>query len=175
MTAPSDTTLSYNIRLLLQTAYRKVDQQLNPLNLIDNLSFDGLKQSYENGRGPRRANLQYYDRWTLNNSSKVYNLDGGVTNKWNETLNYDSVKTLVVYNRASVGESKYIQVNFKNEQYIIGPQGSRVIHEPDAKGIQPIVSSGSAEEGQLTIQSDSKVTYDLIILGSDSVSSSSSG
>ena len=175
MSAPSDTNLKLTGRLVVQSLYKKIDVDLNPNTLRDDIDFKDIRFEFNNGRGPQRVNLQFYERYTLNNGAKVYNLDGGLVNRWNDTLNYDSVKLIVIRNNSLIDSRKFIQVNFKNEQYYIGPTGSRVILEPAAEGISPLISSGSSEEGSLTVQTDEEVSYDLLIWGSDNVSSSSSG
>jgi hypothetical protein len=174
MGAPSDTLLQSFLRVNLSTQYKRSDLPLNLTNSKDDLSFNDISHILTNGRGKDKANLQHYSRRRLINATEVIDIDGGLTNVWGHTLNYDAVKQLLIYNRETALD-RYLEVTFKNERYYIGPQGYRVAGEPYHGGIEAITSSGSAEEGALTIASNADISFDLIVIGSSGESSSSSG
>jgi hypothetical protein len=132
-----------------------------------------LRRNFNNGAGGRNyVDLNYVKRYTLNNSVLSLDLDGILTNIWGDTLNYDSVKFLVINNLETLA-GRYLTYRFKDERGNIGPEGFRVICEPCGMGIQAIVSSSSSEEGGLIFSSDTSISFDVIIVGSSQESSSS--
>lgn len=170
----SDTRLETRLRFNLSTTYRKTDQPTNPAGLKDNINYSDIAIAIANGRGLNKANLQYHSRRRLVNTTETLDLDGVLTNKWGEALNYDAVKVLVIRNRETVA-GRTLQANFKSEQYNIEARGSRIIVEPGNAGIQAITESGSQEEGLITLIATGDVTYDIFAIGSDMESSSTSG
>ncbi len=172
---------SAELIVALQTTYKNVEVLLNPTALLDNLNVD-FSQGLTNGSGLEKADLQWYDRRQLINSSEVLNLDNILTNNWGDVLDFDAIKILIIHNRESdlieppgpgyAGNDKNLLVLFKSERYNIGPGGVRTVIEPSTRGIPAIVASGSEEEGAITISSSANVTYDIIIIGSQDESSS---
>ena len=172
--------LTTQLAIKLQTNYRNVEVLLNPNALLDNLNLN-FTQDLVDGSGFERADLQFYDRRQLINATEILDLDGILTNNWGDTLDFDAIKYLIIRNRETdlieppgpvyAGNTKNLFVQFKNEKYNIGPGGVRVVIEPSTRGIQSIVTSGSQEEGQMQISSGANVTYDIIIIGSQSESS----
>ena len=173
MGAPSDTSLTTFLRLILSTNYKRVDLPLTPDQNKDNINYS-FDISLTNGRGNDKANLQYNQRRTLKDASELLDLDGVLLNNWGQTLDYDAVKILIIKNRES-DQQRYLDVTFKNDRYIIGAGGMRVLVEPISFGVQSTVSSSSSEEGNITITAVGQVSYDLIIIGASGEQSSSSG
>lgn len=172
MGAPSDTNLNVKTSLVIRSNYKRTDLPVGQ-KAIDNQVFrDNIELT--NGAGKNKANLIYRDTRTLVNSTEYLDLDGILTNLWGHTLNFDAVKELWFRNKQTE-EDRYLEVHFKNERYYIGPKGVRYVLEPYNQGIVPIVSSQSAEEGQIIVSTNAQVTYELGIVGSHAESSSSSG
>lgn len=174
MAAPQDTNLRTFINVVLATQYKRTDIPTVPEGVRDNIDFTDIQHALENGNGDDRANLQFHTQRNLINTSETLDLDGVLTNKWGQTLDYDAVKALVIFNRETE-DGREIKVNFKDEQYNIGPQGSRTIIEPNSNGIASLVSSQSTEEGMITVVATGDVTYDIFIIGSFRELTSSSG
>lgn len=172
MGSPSDTSLTAQVRLNLTFAHKKIDDALN--TPLDSVNYGGISYTFQNGAGNNKLQLLYRSRRRLVNSTELFNLDGGLTNIWGHTLNFDAVKVLVIKN-LETAINRFLEVQFKNERYYIGPTGSRVIIEPYGGGIEAIVSSASSEEGQMAISSNADITYDILMAGSATESSSSSG
>ena len=165
-------TLITALGLRLSTTYKRTDDAGNVDGINDNLNRN-FDDSLANGRGTGFADLQYYIRDTVNNTVKAYDLDNILTNKWGDVLDYDAVKAIIIHNReTAIG--RFMHVTFKNEVYYIGPNGKRVLWEPVGAGLAAIVSSASQEEGLLTVQTDTNITFDLIIIGSSKEDTSSS-
>ena len=164
--------LTTDVTVILITKYKRTDQ-LNPNvdGLLDNLTYKELNLHLVNGNGDGRADLQYHEQRIIDSSTEIIDINGDLRNKWEDILAFQAVRFMMIVNR-NIGQG-YIDVNFKNEQYRIGPEGARVISEPRGGGIEAIVSSTSSEEGALTVSADDLVTYDLIIIGSTFESSSS--
>ena len=163
--------LSAQITATLTTQYRNLSVLLNPDNVLDNLNID-LSQEFSDGSGLERVDLQWYDRRQLINATEVLALDGALTNKWGDVLDFDAVNILIIHNRETdVDPLKILEVHFKDEVYYIGPNAKRIIIEPGPAGILSIVSSASQEEGSITISSNGNITYDIIIIGSQNESS----
>ena len=173
MGAPSDTRLSTFMKVRFFSEYIRKDLPMNSGNR-DDLRFDPVNLRLENGRGNSKANLLYYDRRRLINTSETLDLDGVLLNKWGFLLNYDAVKQLIIKNTEAVGGTSILDVTFKNERYLIGANGTRIVNEPGNKGIQAAVMSGSSEEGNITLTATGDVTYDIVIVGSDLEQSTSS-
>ncbi len=164
--------LNAQISALLTTQYRNVEVLLNPDNLLDNLKVD-FSQELIDGSGLDKIDLQWYDRRTLVNATEILALDGALTNKWGDVLDFDAIKCLIIHNREiDVSPLKTLEITFKNECYYIGPNGTLIRIEPGPGGILSIVSSASQEEGSIVISSNDNITYDIIILGSQNESSS---
>lgn len=164
--------LSAVITAQLQTNYRNIEVLLNPTALLDNLDVS-FSQELVDGSGFGKADLQWYDRRQLINATEVLDLDGTLTNNWGDTLDFDAIKCLIIHNReVDVSPLKLLEVQFKNERYYIGPNGTRMVIEPGPGGILSIVSSASQLEGSLVVSSNDNVTYDIIIIGSQDESSS---
>lgn len=174
MAAPQDTNLRSFLTVVLATQYKRTDINTSPEGVRDNIDFNDIQHVFENGNGDDRANLQFHSRRNLIDTTELLDLDGILTNKWGQTLDYDAVKIIVIRNRETE-DGREIKVNFKDEQYNIGPGGSRTIVEPNSNGIASLVSSGSTEEGQMTVVATGDVTYDLFIIGSFRELTSSSG
>lgn len=176
MGAPSDTKLVLQYRANIVTNYKRTDNSLSVSGgkTKDNIQYSDINHSFLNGRGDSRVNLQYHKRRRLINTTETLDLDGILKNVWEQTLNYDAVKFLLIKNRETT-DNQYIEVTFKHEHYFIGPGGSRIICEPQGCGMSPTSSSQSEEEGMITITAKGDVTYDIIIVGSDAEKSSSSG
>ncbi len=173
MGAPSDTKLTTFLRTVLSTKYKRTDVGLNPETLKDDLTFS-FDVNLVNGRGTDKANLQWYDRRTLVDDTELLDLDGVLTNKWNQILDFDAVKILLIKNRET-DQQRYLDVTFKNDRYIIGAGGLALRIEPVSFGVQSTVSSSSQEEGNITITAVGSVSYDIIIIGASGEQSSSSG
>jgi len=165
-------TLQSQINIELNSKYRRNDLPLNLTASRDDLDYKDISQLLKNGRGADLADLQYHSQRNLINTTETFNLDGGITNIWGDTLDYDAVKQLIIFNRETAA-NRYLEVTFKNEHYYIGPEGARIILEPAGPGIQAVVSSTSQEEGILTVSSNADITYDLIIIGASAENSSS--
>lgn len=172
MGSPSDTSLTGQLRVNLSLVHRKIDLALN--TPLDSINYGGISHTFQNGAGNDKLQLLYHKRRRLINSTEVFNLDGGLTNIWGDALDFDAVKILVIKN-LETAINRFLEVRFKNEAYYIGPTGSRLVVEPYGGGIEAIVSSASSEEGQLVISSNADITYDIILAGSATESSSSSG
>ncbi len=170
----SDRTLKVNFTGAIECKYRRTDTPISPDAVASDVRYSDTKVAFTNGNGAGKVDLLYFKRHTLDNSVLVLDLDGGLQNLWNDTLNYDAVKLLMIVNRETT-YGRYLTVQFKDERYNIGAGGKRIIIEPQGKGIEAFVSSGSSEEGALTFSSDTSVTFDLLIAGSSQESSSSSG
>ncbi len=146
----------------------------NPAGQRADVTYKTLRRNFNNGRGGSfKVDGMYSQRRHLINNVLVIDIDAGLTNSWGDVLAFDSIKFLIIHNLETAG--RYLDVRFKDERYHIGPEGYRVICEPQGRGIDPIISSSSSEEGGLIISTDSDVTFDLIIIGSSQESSSSSG
>ncbi len=161
--------LTTDIKVALKTTYKRTDEPQNTDGLFDNLNYNDIVRHFDNGSGVNRAELQYHERKILDTSTEIIDINGGLENKWGDILAFQAVKLIVINNRSTSGT---LTVTFKNEIYVIGPGGARVVGEPTT-GIEAILSSTSSEEGALTITSDDIVTYDLIIIGATRESSSS--
>lgn len=173
MAAPSDTTLKTTVKVSVATQYKRTDVALNTQNLQDNLNVK-LGFLMNNGAGKDKANLQWYSTRRLINTTEQLDLDGGITDNFGFTINFDAVKYMLIRN-LETAVNRYLEVAFKNERYYIGPSGLRAIYEPFHGGIEAINSSASAEEGNMTISSNADITYDIILIGSHAESSSDSG
>ncbi len=166
-----DRRFSAELLVKLITQYKNISSLTNPKALIDNLDLD-FSQGLTDGSGFERADLQFHDRRQLINATEVLALDGALTNKWGDSLDFDAIKILIVHNRETeISPLKLLEVHFKDERYYIGPNGTRIIIEPGPGGILPIVSSGSEIEGSITFSTNDDVTFDLIIIGSQNESS----
>lgn len=172
----SDTAIigvSANFRFSAQ--YYRTDDPTNPTNIIDNFQYLDLKDSLLNGRTLDKANILAHWQSTLNNDTEFWDLDSGnIYDTFGNLLNFDAVKCLIIKNR-NLDANYYLEVAFKNEQYYIGPNGYRILWEPSGRGLQAIVSSQSQEEGRIRVTSNALITYDIILVGATSESSSSSG
>lgn len=170
---PNTAIIGVNMNATLTASYRKTDDPINPSNIIDNLNYTGLKDSLTNGDGIDKACLLAHFESTLNNATEYWDLDGGnIYDAFGNLLNFDAVKCLIIKN-TETDSDLLIEVHFKNEQYYIGPNGYRLIWEPSGPGISAIVSSHSQEEGRISVTSNGSVTYDIILIGA--VTESSSG
>jgi hypothetical protein len=173
MPAPADTTLSTRLKISIITNYRRTDLELNPLNARDGLRISEA-QSWQNGSGSLRADLQWHDQRSLSGSENL-DLDGVLTNAWGMTLDYNTVKMIFIRNNET-DESKYIDVTFKKERYIIGAGGSRMLIEPNVVGARSISSSSSSEEGYISVTArGGTISYDIIVIGASAQASSSGG
>ena len=172
MGAPSDTSLTTKFRATLATKYKRTDLPLNDTGITDDIKYL-FDLTLTNGRGTNKANLQWSSRRQLVDSTELIDPDGVLTNNWGQTLDYDAVKIIIIKNRET-DQERYIDVTFKNERYIIGANGARIIIEPVSFGVQSTVSSSSGEEGSLSVTAVGSVTYDIIIIGASGEESSSS-
>lgn len=169
---PANRQLAASFLIRLGTRYKNTESSLNPNQVSDNLPFSKIF-SFVDGNATDKLNLQYYENYSLNNEILSRNLDdGSLKNKWNDALDFDSIKLLIVTNNST---GNVLKVNFKNDQWIIGPGGYRIAIEPFQKGIQEIDESSSQLEGLLTLQSGNAVSGSLIILGSENEETSTSG
>lgn len=128
--------------------------------------------------GANKADLVYHHQHRLINTFKIYDLDDySLKDVWGEGLNFDAVKFFLLENiqtnLETIGNS--INYTFKKERGVVGPKGFRIAAEPRGAGVQVETSSGSAEEGQLVVSTNSDVTYNLILVGSSEEQSSNSG
>jgi len=164
---------------ILNTQYRNIESLTNPTGLVDNLNLD-FSRELADGSGLDRADLQWHDQRQLINATEVLALDGALTNKWGDSLDFDAIKGIFIQNREQGSEPaggddetsyRILEVHFKNESYYIGPNGIRWILEPGPGGILSIASSGSEIEGSITISSNADVTYDIVLIGSRNESS----
>lgn len=164
--------IGVSINATVTAQYRRTDDQVNPLSIVDNLQYVKLKDSLSNGHSLNEANLLAHFQSTLNNNTEYWDLDSGnIYDAFQNLLNFDAVKCLIIKN-LSTDHDLYLEVHFKNERYYIGPNGYRLIWEPAGKGIAAIVSSGSHEEGKISVTSNGLITYDFIIIGATDESSS---
>lgn len=153
--------------------YKRTDTPISPNTNSGDVNYNDLKFEFAFGSGNSRVDLLHADRYTLNNNVLIFALDGGIQNVWGDYLDFDSVKCILIRNRETA-DDRYLDVRFKNEHYVIGPGGFRIIVEPKSKGLQATGSSSSEEEGSLVVSTDSNVEFDLIICGSTQEQSSSS-
>ena len=172
----SNRTLQTAFTGVFSAQYRKLDEE-NASLVADDVRYGDLKTLLINGNGNFKANLLFKERRTLAGGvTQLYNLDGGIENVWGDLLNFDSVKTIIIFNRSTTLYDN-LELIFKNERANIGPQGKRVIIEPYGKGLEPGagLSSSSFEEGTLSIEntSDNNIEYDIFIVGSDQEESTS--
>jgi len=149
----------------LGTTYRRVETIPGRGNPSDDLDYTDCSFNWTNGSGINRADIQHHSRRQLINSTELIDLDGGLTNEFGDTLDFDAVKLLIIRNRQTE-QNRWLEVRFKDERYYIGAQGFRVVVEPGSVGLAAIVSSASSEEGQMTVSSNADITYDLILIGS---------
>lgn len=171
----ASTQLTSAIDVTLACEYRRVDKDINPTGIRDTFRYTDLKDSLANGWGTDRADLFFHSRRILNNSVEILDLDGGsLQNIFGDMLNFDAVKCLIIRNRNELPLGGVLVVRFKSEQYVIGPQGYRIVWEPISRGIQAIGSSASQSEGSITVSCDVQIEYDLILIGSQAENSSSS-
>jgi len=167
-------TLETRIDITLSADYRRTDNVLNPQDIRDNFRYIDLKDALNTGNGTDRANLLFHTQSTLDNSIEFWDLDGVLEDVFGDLINYDAIKALIVKNKTTLSNA-FLDVRFKNEVWYIGPDGFRIAWEPFGKGISPLISSASAEEGRITVSSNMEITYDLIVIGSQKETSSSSG
>jgi hypothetical protein len=166
--------LKFSVTGAIEAIYRRTDVlDGNSTAIRGDLIYKELKRTFTNGAGGElNADLFFQNRYNLNNSVLLIDLDGELRNVWNDALDFDSVKYVIIHNRESIA-GRYLSVRLKDERYYIGPGGYRVICEPQGKGIDAIESSSSSEEGTFAFSTDTDVTFDLIIAGSSQESSSS--
>jgi len=170
----SNRKLRVDLTGLLKTSYKRLDLPIPDQRSKEDIQYSDFRTTLLHGSGLNKANLQFQRRETLNNATLIYNLNGGLKNSWQDELNFNAVKLLLIKNReTTVG--RILQVRFKNEIYYIGPNGFRLIGEPYMEGIQSILSSDSSEEGSIIFSTDTDITFDVVIIGSSEESSSSSG
>jgi hypothetical protein len=170
-----DRTLKIGITGTLDCKYARTDVLGGSAGHRGDVLYTALRRNFANGRGGRlKVDLLYSKTYNLNNSVLSLNLDGGLTNVWGDVLNYDAVKVIMIQN-LETSPGRYLSVRFKDERYYIGPEGYRLIIEPDGSGIDAIVSSSSSEEGVMIFSCDTDINFDLIIAGASQESSSSSG
>ena len=167
-------TLTSRIDITASFDYRRIDNLLNPNLIRDRLDYIDLKDALSNGNGTDRANILFHTRSTLDNDLEFWDLDGYLEDVFGDLINYDAVKCLIVKNR-TLTNNAFLDVRFKNEVWYIGPNGYRIAWEPYGKGIMPLISSASQEEGRIFVSSNMEITYDIIIAGSTKETSSSSG
>lgn len=167
------TNLTVNLDVTLNAKYKRTDSVLNPNGIVDTLNYISLKDSLANGNGTDKANLLYHNRLSIDNDVQFIELDGLLQDSFNSVINFDAIKCIVIKNLQTQSE-RFLEVGFKNEHYYIGPNGFRLIWEPFARGIEAIVSSASAEEGQIIVSADTAIVYDIILIGSSQENSSSS-
>lgn len=159
---------------LFKTTYKRLDLPIPDSRAKEDIQYSDFVTTLTHGAGAGKANLQFQRRETLNNNVLIYNLNGGLSNSWGDQLNFNAVKFVIIRNRETdVGRN--LEVRFKNEVYYIGPGGTRIIAEPRNEGIIAFNSSESSEEGSVIFETDTEVTFDVIIIGSTEESSSSSG
>mgnify|MGYP001568344112 FL=1 len=171
----ANTQLTTAIDVTLACDYKRTDKTLNATGIKDTFRYTDLKDSLANGWGTDRADLFWHSRRILNNSVEILDLDGGsLVNVFGDLLNFDAIKCLVIRTRTELPLGAVLDVRFKTERYVIGPQGYRIVWEPKSRGIQAIGSSASQSEGSITFSCDVKIEYDLILIGSQAENSSSS-
>ena len=167
-----------NLRIAITGAvnvnYFRTDRPITNQGVATNLNFTDYKQIFTHGSGAGKCNLFHFSTRNLVNNVEIINLNGGLSNEWQDELNFNAIKVIVIRNKeTSLG--RFLQVRFKNDIYYIGPGGTRIILEPQGIGVAPFVSSSSSEEGSLIFSTDTDVTFDLLLGGSSDESSSSSG
>ena len=64
------------------------------------LRYSDAKKLLTNGSGPGKVDLLHFDRYTLDNAVKLFNLDGGIVNVWGDQLDFDAIKYLLIFNPA---------------------------------------------------------------------------
>ena len=161
---PSGRSLETTFRVNVETQYVNTSDQLNPNNVRDNLKYIEIAKRLANGFGINKANLQHYSRRRLINSTEIINLDGDLTNRWGDQLNFDEIKLGVIFNRQEE-ENRFLEVNIKDEKYYIGPEGYRIFWEPSDIGLVDASSSEPAV-GNMVVSSNADIEYDLILIGS---------
>ncbi len=159
-----NTDLTTVFRANLSTQYINTDDGINIANVRDNLKYLDINQKLLNGVGANLANLQHYSRRRLINTTETIDLETGLTNRWDEVLDFSDVKIGVIVNRQEE-ENRFLQVSIKGEEYYIGPRGFRVFYEPIAVGLVDD-SSSEASEGNIVVSSNADIEYDLILIGS---------
>jgi hypothetical protein len=158
----------------IDVEYYRTDIPITNKGVTNSFNYTDLKKIFNHGSGGSRCNLLHFSTRQLVNQTEIIDLNGGLSNYWNDSLNFHAVKLILIRNKETQS-GRFLQVRFKNEIYYIGPGGYRLIVEPQGQGVSAIVSSESSEEGSLILSSDSDITFDLIVAGSSEESSSSSG
>ena len=158
----------------IDAQYRKTDKAINPDKIKGDIRYVDAKKLLTNGTGTGNVDLLHYSRRTLNNSVLTLDLDTDLTNVWGDVLDFNAVKVLLIHNRETL-LGRDLDVTFKDEAYSIGPDGTRILIEPQGAGVRAAEeSSSSVDEGDLVFTTVNSVTFDLII-GGATLEASSSG
>lgn len=126
-------------------------------------------QTWGTGTGANQANQWFSERVTLAATSKNLDLFGGLTNGFGETINFVTIKQILIYNRSSTateiltisGTALTNLLGGTTPTVKIGPSGVWTQSSP-IDGYAITDSSGDV----LTIDSGTDtITYDIFILG----------
>ncbi len=144
-------------------------------------------QDYANGTAENQANEMFHDRRTLTPSTPTDDLDlrGGLTNVFGETITFDFLKAIFIFNRGkSNGDGTFTPTS--GEDLVLGGGSNPLaslwnFHEDGRKTIRaggryfadaPLdgyITTGASSGDILRINHDGTddITYDIILLGTD--------
>lgn len=159
-------TINHITSLGITTKYQRTDIDLiSSTYPVNNFSLE-KRHTLTTGQGDDDANILWHDRRTLN-GRELLQLDAqGLVDVFGSSLDFAAVKVLYIEN-LNTNATANLFVNFKSEQYNIGPRGCRYVYEPLSAGIETTASSTSGTEGSLVIISTESITYDIYLLGSN--------
>lgn len=131
-----------------------------------------INQTLAYGDGDGQVNGFYHERRTLTTgASQEYDLYGGLENEFGETLNFATIKAIIIHstlpaNKAlTVGNGTHPLVGWVGDgadTVIINPGGKLILVAPNTGYT---VTADTADDLKITNASGGSSTYDLIILG----------
>jgi len=150
---------------ILAAVYQNTAPDLDSGEVAESkINYVGLQDVFEDGQAVDQVDLLYSGtRNALSTSPESIDLDNTLRNIWGDALNFYKVKVIVIKNNETAA-GKFLTVTFRDEAFYIGPNGRRIIWEPD--GIQDNGGSSPGLSGLLSITASSVTnSYDLIIAG----------
>lgn len=153
----------------LSCVYERTDNTIGAVTIKDVLNYAGLKDRLEDGVENDQADLLYHAVRQYYTAGGTENIDldaADLQNIFGDDLRYEQIKCIIMKNREIAGSQKYLQVALQAEDFVLGPQGFRIIWEPDGL-YDPGGSLGVA--GILSLLSTDDISYDLIVIGNSAL------
>ena len=169
-------TLQVALTGILSAQYRNIETDVSDDDAKDDISYTKIKASLANGSEVSQVDLLYHARRDFDPPGpQTLDLNNALQNKWGDVLDFYTIKVVVIKNLEVLGSDKYLKITIQSEVYYIGPQGVRIMWEPDVLGLLNEGVSSGGDPGNLVIDGDNSIDYDLIIAGTENIINISSG